>query len=222
MSVRRDPYDPIALKDLDDDPELFDHVEGDNGNMSGPTIVEDLIKRRDTPFTPDLTALKMEEYHAVFVYGTLKSGGRLTHLLDGCPFIGDGYIIARNYNLLCTTREGAETGGFPVLKFVDNSHPMAGKVLGEVYIVDTPRLMALDRVEQNGVMYNRKKFWVKCADQSHLPTIKQAVKCWTYLGNDSFWRSHRLYQLEPEYHQTQQNETITMHNFYPVPHRKAA
>lgn len=214
MPIRVDYYDP-ALKDLDDDPELFDYVPGDNGNMTDSVnIVDTLIARRDTEFTPDFDELKTEDFHLLFVYGTLKCGGRLTHLLDGCPYLGEGYLLANNYNLLSTTREGAADGGFPVLKWVGHDHHMSGKVAGEIYVVDSVRLLGLDRVERNGEMYRRGKYWVKPYEQARIQgKSMQVIKCWTYVGIDAFWKNHRLWQLEPEYHATQLNDQIKMHNF---------
>ena len=72
----------------------------------------------------------------IFVYGTLKRGGRNHHYLAGQTFVGDACTTAgfRLYNL----------GGYPGM-VADVSSP--GCIKGEIWNIDQPCLARLDELE---------------------------------------------------------------------------
>lgn len=103
--------------------------------------------------------LIMDNNHTVFVYGTLKMGGGLAHVLSSGYYAGEAVIAGRLFNL----------GAFPGLKqavgfrdkltqrqlrsrlgevaFRIGEIPGADLVLGEVYRVSDAVIQNLDRVE---------------------------------------------------------------------------
>jgi len=104
----------------------------------------------------------------IFVYGTLMSGLRLSHILDSSEFLGEA--IAGGvclYNL----------GSYPAIKRGD------GAVVGEIYHVTNAILDQLDVVEgytPNNLehsLYHRKKIKIL------LPTISTDVFAYFYNGS---------------------------------------
>jgi Uncharacterized conserved protein len=106
--------------------------------------------------------------HLVFVYGTLKKGHGNNGLLCNSRFVGNGVTQDRFWML---------SGGFPVLLRGNEA-----QASGEVYEVDTNTLSRLDRLESNGVMYNREATTVMVQG---VPTV-----CLAYIGVENFWRGH--------------------------------
>jgi len=109
----------------------------------------------------------MEKNMLVFVYGTLMSGLRLSHILDSSEFLGE--VIASEvclYNL----------GPYPAIKLDD------GAVMGELYYVNDKILQQLDMVEGfypedlTNSLYHRKKIKIL------LPTIDSDVVAYFYNG----------------------------------------
>ena len=95
----------------------------------------------------------------VFVYGTLKSGERASWLMSGHgEKVCDGAVTGRLIDL----------GAFPGL-LTDSD----GDVFGEVWLVEEYSIAALDQYEGEGVLYDRIRAEVRCADGNLL-------NCWTY------------------------------------------
>lgn len=85
----------------------------------------------------------------VFVYGSLMSGFRNHRLLEGSEFLGNGEIHEPCRMI--------SFGSFPAIfrvSLVDNA---GGPVVGEVYEVDKNTLAVLDRLEGNGIFYQRER-----------------------------------------------------------------
>tara|TARA_Y100000780_G_C13666657_1_gene410747 strand:- start:410 stop:1099 length:690 start_codon:yes stop_codon:yes gene_type:complete len=152
---------------------------------------EDLVKLLDrrSKFTPDMRELKqMPDLQLVFVYGTLKKGHGNHYLLENSVFLGEGHT--RGY--YCWLKRK----GFPVVmeRVMGMSSEYSGKIKGEVYAVDLSTLAALDQLEANGTMYNRKKVQVNLRDQlveaEHNPkfTGRPFKPCYMYVGDDTYWR----------------------------------
>lgn len=106
----------------------------------------------------------------VFVYGTLKTGGRFHYRLTGTQaycgngtLIGDARILNKEYVMRDLT-------SFPALQRVE---PGSGTYIkGELYLIDAKTLAVLDQVEDYPHLYNRELIdvWVD----------KQALKAWVY------------------------------------------
>lgn len=126
-----------------------------------------------------------EKKHRVFVYGTLKRGVHNHHLLSSAEFVGNAYTLDqfKMYHV-----------GFPVIR--ESDHPDAKSVYGEVYDVDDDTLKKLDRLENEGVMYDRKLINVAMDQDNALqklthgrePLIDANVS--VYVGNDKYWDGH--------------------------------
>lgn len=118
----------------------------------------------------------------VFVYGTLKRGIHNHHLLADAQYVGQAYTIDtfRMHDV-----------GFPVIRFSD--HPDAKSVFGEVYDVNDRCLRSLDRLENEGVMYDRKQINVILEQERRQPdtTITVDANVAVYVGNDKYWDQHQ-------------------------------
>lgn len=114
--------------------------------------------------------------HRVFCYGTLKRGIHNHHLLSTAEFVGEAYTLDtfKMYHV-----------GFPIIRFSD--HPDAKAVFGEVYDVDDDTLKKLDRLENEGVMYDRKQINITLSDLAANDIIDQVS---VYVGNDKYWDGH--------------------------------
>ncbi len=71
----------------------------------------------------------------MFVYGTLRQGLGLSHLLKSASYQGSGFVYGTMYDL----------GSFPGIK-LDESNKTK-KVIGEVYFIDRETMARLDYVE---------------------------------------------------------------------------
>lgn len=105
----------------------------------------------------------------VFVYGTLKAGYGNHRLLEGKTMLGIGVTDIR-YNMI--------SGGFPVVMAADNGL----LVKGEVYDItgDLATLDNLDRLEGEGVMYNRREIPVTLENGDR-------IVCCIYEGTEPYW-----------------------------------
>lgn len=84
---------------------------------------------------------------AVFVYGTLMSGQRASHFLDGC--LRFGRYLLRGYAMY-------DVGRYPGIIEQDGE-----TVVGEVYLVPVERLPELDAYEGEGSLYHRRTVTVE-------------------------------------------------------------
>jgi len=78
----------------------------------------------------------------VFVYGTLKRGGVLHHHMKGAKFVGED--VVENCDLF-------------MLKWYPAVVHGTGKVMGEVYEINTSLLNIMDEVEGEGSLYKREQ-----------------------------------------------------------------
>lgn len=116
----------------------------------------------------------------LFVYGTLKRGGRLNHHLiaQGCEYVGEGTAYGELY----------DAGPFPVLVKVDDSRERV--VHGELWRMERPThtLVVLDAVE-NG-LYERQRTPV-------IYKVKDSPKfmcqpAWVYFAVGAWWHGAKL------------------------------
>jgi gamma-glutamylcyclotransferase (GGCT)/AIG2-like uncharacterized protein YtfP len=161
--------------------------------MDAIRILKELSKR-DNLRTPDFLDLKGEALQYVFVYGTLKTGGRLTGYLDDCPFLGEGTTALSSFEMKVST-----PGKFPIM--FDTKQPAKGhRVAGEVYVVDAKKMLELDCVERNGEMYVRQQRWIWLEDQKGVqgkPNLKPCERCWVYEGNPAYWQGREVTEVKP-------------------------
>ena len=89
----------------------------------------------------------MMQTYKVFVYGTLKSGGRVRGLdqFDGASVVGEAVTSDALYSLF-------DLGSFPCVCLNGNQH-----VKGEVWEIDAETLKILDAIEGYPDFYNRKE-----------------------------------------------------------------
>ena len=135
--------------------------------------------------TPDFHILKLHQFVPVFVYGTLKYGENNHKWLKDCPFLGIGETITPCY------RMKSYAGMFPILKSETRKEEISKceYVLGEVYAVPPKRLLHIDKVEDNGYMFQREMKHVWMPNQSFQGTkgmVKPSIKVWIYLGTSFF------------------------------------
>lgn len=106
-----------------------------------------------------------ELQHTVFVYGTLKRGQGNHYLLDhkGAQFVSEATTVGSwlMYD-----------GGFPRVARLQRGLPKdhflrgrVGHVKGEVFKVDEPTFMALDRLEGYPRLYDREKVSVVSGEE---------------------------------------------------------
>lgn len=119
-----------------------------------------------------------DKKHRVFVYGTLKRGIHNHHLLQTADYIGEAYTLDtfKMYHV-----------GFPVIREAAEG----GKaVYGEVYDVDDDTLKKLDRLENEGVMYDRKQINIIIADAGPFSGDTVDANVSVYVGNPKYWDGH--------------------------------
>ena len=144
------------------------------------TIVSELSKRH-TPETPDFIDRKLDRHIPVFVYGTLKKGLSNHYLLEGAPYLGSAITDTARFYM-------RETEHFPIVFEANGQKKVsAGKIFGEVYVVDPKRLLQLDRLEGNGYMYQRELVWTKLLDQDRSTALLPHIKTWMYVGVPSYF-----------------------------------
>jgi hypothetical protein len=85
---------------------------------------------------------------------------------------------------------GLNRGGafnFPIVLDRDvTTRPTEACIHGEVFLVDIPSMLSLDRLEQNGVMYQRELVKVRNPDYSPEP-----FEAWMYVGMQTYWSKHK-------------------------------
>lgn len=101
----------------------------------------------------------------IVVYGTLKRGYGNNRLLSKATFVKD--IEVQGYKLYYCHKDS----GFPVARPDPNS-----SLLGEMFEVDEGIIFNTDRLEGEGVMYNRVRLSDEVGENTYM-----------YVGNHKFW-----------------------------------
>lgn len=146
-------------------------------------LTNELLQRKNDT-TPDFLKMKLRgDFLPVFVYGTLKSGGRLASALDGSAFLGEAGTVTSTYKMMISS------GNFPVVRPVTKG---GGQIMGEVYMCHPRTILRLDEIEANGTMYDRQERHVWLYDQSYLTDsgrrVVPSVRASMYVGNADFWK----------------------------------
>lgn len=116
--------------------------------------------------------------HRVFVYGTLRRGQRNHGLLAASKFVCEAATLRPFWMIT--------TGPFPVLldQVPDDFGVPALAVFGEIYHVDDATRKQLDRLEREGVAYDRKV--------SEVFEAGHKVEAYIYVGVADYWHPRRL------------------------------
>ncbi len=109
----------------------------------------------------DERLVESERLHPVFVYGTLRAGMRNHHWLRGASMLPVGRVTAQACYLMLSVSDS-----FPGVIRGGNE-----AVVGEVYMVNTKTLEALDRHEGCPTHYRREAIEVVGVEGA----------CWTYI-----------------------------------------
>lgn len=130
--------------------------------------------------SPDVPTLSKTPKHFVFVYGTLKRGKANSYLLDKSTYLCPGWTALEAFHMYQTRGEIK----FPVAIVKDALIKDAKSVQGELFQVDVPTLKRLDQLEDNGTMYRRFRFKIKCGDRFK----GQETFAWMYVGVKNAWQ----------------------------------
>lgn len=112
----------------------------------------------------------------VMVYGTLKRGIQNHHLLQGADYVGEAYTIEcyKMFNV-----------GFPIIRETEQD---GHAVYGEVYDVSDEILAKLDKLENNGVMYDRKIIQIAYPPGQGISGGQDLIdEASIYIGNPKYW-----------------------------------
>lgn len=152
-----------------------------------PAVVQKFLHQiaLSNKHTPDGIFLDNFVMQPVLVYGSLKKGFINNSMLMQSQFISEAYTEGNTYRMFGVNRG---TGfNFPVVLDRDSTERKTeGHIFGEVYMVDTKTLMRLDRLENNGTMYERRIVKVRNPDAWDKP-----FDAWMYVGVQDFWRKHK-------------------------------
>lgn len=107
----------------------------------------------------------------LFVYGTLKRGGKLHNVLGNSDYLGD-YQTEKRWVL-------ADFGPYPGLI------PGEDEVKGELYEVDAVTLKRIDRVEGAPTLFNRSHVNIRPVDGDDYQSVETYIftnvsKLWDY------------------------------------------
>lgn len=174
-------------------------------------------------YTPDWVELEQSEYVPVFLYCNLMRGGSLHHCIedvfkaksvDGLSV--NPYVFSHRRYEMWQTKDGRDsypialpsrltTPKLSVASGTITSYPMKGYVKGRVYFIPSAHMKDLDRLKQNGVLFNRIKIGVKLpyriqnVDESGLSLGKEefeTMDVWMYIGRREYWDDVPLINLQ--------------------------
>lgn len=130
------------------------------------------------PHTPDIQKLEEFEHMLFFDYG---------HFLPKDHHISTAYTVERLsvwYNIHNNSQLPiALKSGLYGLQ----QTPRA-KVCGQLYLVDTERLVTLDNERRNGISFTRKRVKLLIPYQDKYYNQCE-IRAWTYIGHPEFWNA---------------------------------
>ncbi len=88
--------------------------------------------------------------HILFIYGTLKHGHRNAALLKHAEFLGSAITNDAAYTMVAVNDPACDYA-YPGVILGGS-----GKIVGELYRIDAATLAVIDRLEAQGVDYNRQ------------------------------------------------------------------
>lgn len=124
--------------------------------------------------------------HRIFVYGSLKKGFGNNRFLATSEYVGETQTPP-NYNMV----------SFGVFPGVCSDGTFA--ISGEIYYVDNPTLIAIDRLEANGFFYTRElvemedghEAWIYLFTKEKIAPSDVIGPGITRTGNVLSWRGYR-------------------------------
>jgi gamma-glutamylcyclotransferase (GGCT)/AIG2-like uncharacterized protein YtfP len=138
--------------------------------------------------TPDILQLDEKRGHLLFVYGSLKSPFPRHYLLKSAKakFVAVGMTFM-DYSLFYQPNRQDER--FPVLLPPINGSP-SGHVVGQLWMVYPQTIMDLDRMERNGVLYQRLRMQCQVISKPMDKGFQLFANVWpwAYMGMPSAWR----------------------------------
>lgn len=107
-----------------------------------------------------------ERGHLLFVYGSLKRGQSNHRLLASAEFVAEALTVEPAFRLV-------DLGPYPALV---RSAEAPLSIVGELFRIDEATLVAVDRLESNGSLYQRELLEV-----AELEEPARRHQAWTYL-----------------------------------------
>jgi len=167
-------------------------------------------------WTPDWPELEeKQDYQPVFLYCNLMRGGALHHVIDGLYKTQDAeglsinpYVFSGRPNWqVWQTKDGRDSfpiafaSGAPIPKLTTSpgtitKYPLRGYIKGRLYYIHSSVMKELDKVKQNGVLFDRRKIWIKypyrIQDPNNTgvnPSEEQIhpMEVWMYVGREEYW-----------------------------------
>ena len=116
----------------------------------------------------------------VFVYGTLMSGETNHHFLENSICLGTA--VAEGYDMY-------KVGWYPAII------PGDGLAVGELYRVPIEDIPAIDRLEGEGSLYEKRCEWVTCKGESHLAFVYVYLRDCSDLERISAWKDDYVWYV---------------------------
>ena len=170
--------------------------------FNGHAIDTDWIKEHTpTGYTYDMWKLQRFARQPLFVYDQCMQAHRMHSMIAGFSEYR-GVAFTANDNWIMWKKKLGE-GTFPIPMRIPYSAQPKGRIRGELYLVDSSRIKALDEYKQNGVEFRRKPVEVLVAAR-HLERVVNAdhnyewqntdkvvkTHAWMYIGRNKYWEEH--------------------------------
>ena len=123
-------------------------------NNNTVNIIKNLQKRFE--FTPDFLEFKCQRNILVFVYGTLRRGGKDNHILDDSVYLGTAHTLRNIFTI---------KSYFSMPVVFEEEKISSNHIVGEVYAVSPITLADIDHVMHNTGYTDRKIVWVELRNQ---------------------------------------------------------
>lgn len=143
------------------------------------------LRERKTKYSPNWLIEKHQEWHPLFVYGTLRSGGRHHKLLSGSKFLGAAWTSTIGWTLYESMAKE------PLAKRCNTNNMNAYRIFGEVYMISPKTLLSIDVFFKNGEVHDRVKTFAFLGDQCYETKSgpkRPSIKCNIYEYNTEFWK----------------------------------
>lgn len=158
------------------------------------------LRNRSLRYTRDFQELKRIEEIPFFFADNFQLGGRLNHILRGCPYLGEGVTAMQVFQLRRPTKQSDDLSMDAMIrKYRTGEDPLQarGQVVGEIFLLDPVTVCEVDEVMGNTLSMNRSRQWIWALDQKAKMRGKgkPAVECMTYTMNMPFWEGRNTYGL---------------------------
>lgn len=162
----------------------------------------------ENDFTKDVPLLNVYNTQLVFAYGTLRSGFSRHAVLseNNAEFMCHAFTCDTNLDFKYSV-----SGQFPIAFHTANA-ARAGRIHGEIWSVPSSCLTVLDRLEQNGKLFDRKR--ISCLYANGAPDSKGQMPIirdvWFYFGD-------RLKGIA-DFHEVKEKESSLYGKYYTYNH----